>query len=541
MILRKNLLSNMSSKTFSIGLVSLTVGLSMVFSSPTFSASSKAKSQSISKEDSGKSTALPFLDKMEKPYEYEPIDPDYWSGVEDKLKDENYSKVIEGGLELGEDYGSDSDDALEGLLAVGIALRELKLYFASTLVLKDVALKRISSELAQKALYELSLIDQDSYLDPLDMVDDFLNSNEFGTLHPDVQSFVSYYVSMSDLINGFRDWSKIEASQVKHESYWNFKTQYLKGLNEITQGKLDEAESRLTKITQNEKASERLKKRANLQIARISFEKKNFIKAADIYKELKDFPAREKGRILLERAWSNYYLKNYSESLGILQGLKAPVYMVSVSPERYVLEMIIYKQLCYFEKVSEVAKEYYDVFGKAIKDIKKRKDLKKDTVISQYVMSNMRVQEQANFINQLRDELAVVHDLNLKGYKYFKDIEDRYKNKDQEIQKRLYLQLDQLYPAAAEDILDSEEQVKFLDYTAKLDALRIVRKGEERNYQSQKISYVKFDKVYWPVEEEYWIDELDDYQVLIKSQCDQSLPSSSGDEGIIKQFGEEFK
>jgi hypothetical protein len=497
--------------------------------------------QSKPATDDGMSTALPFLKKSEKPYEYEPIDPDYWQGVETKLKDENYSKVIEQGLELGEDYGPDSDDALEGLLAVGMALKHQKLYYAATLVFKDVALKRISSELAQKALYELSLIDQESYLDPVDMIDDFLNSNEFGTLHPDVQSFVSYHVSMSDLINGFRDWSKIEASKVKHDSYWYFKTQYLKGLNEIYQNKLDEAESRLTKIVQNEAASERLKKRANLQIARISFEKKNFIKAANMYKELKDFPPREKGRILLERAWSNYYLKNYSESLGILQGLKAPIYMVSVSPERYVLEMIIYKQLCYFEKVSEVAREYYNVFGKAIKDIKKRRDLKKNNVISQYAMANMRIQEQANFINQLRDELATIHDMDLKSYKYFKDIETRYKNKDNEIQKRLYLKLDQYYPAASEEILDSEEQAKFLDYTAKLDALRIVRKGEERNYQSEKISYVKFDKIYWPVEDEYWTDELDDYQVLIKSQCDQSMPSSSSDEGIIKQFGEEFK
>lgn len=534
----KNLLSNISSKTFSIGLVCLAVGSSLVFSSSTFS---KEAAQPKSATDDGKSTAVPFLTKDEKPYEYEPIDPDYWQSVQDKLKDGNYSKVIEQGLELGEDYGDDSDDSLEGLLAVGMALKDLKLYYAATLVFKDVTLKRISSELAQKALYELSLIDQESYLDPVDMIDDFLNSNEFGTLHPDVQSFVSYHVSMSDLINGFRDWSKVQAGQVKRDSYWYFKTQYLKGLNEIYQNKPDEAEARLTRISLNTAANERLKKRANLQIARISFEKKDFVKAANMYKDLKDFPPREKGRILLERAWSNYYLKNYSESLGILQGLKAPVYMVSVSPERYVLEMIIYKQLCYFEKVNQVAREYYNVFGKAIKDIKKRKDLKKNIAISQYVMSNMRIQEQANFINQLRDEVATIHDMDLKNYKYFKDIETQYKNKDNEVQKRLFLKLDQFYPAASEDILDSEEQVKFLDYTAKLDALRIVRKGEERDYKSDKISYVKFDKVYWPVEDEYWTDELDDYQVLIKSQCDQAMPSSSGDEGIIKQFGEEFK
>lgn len=394
MILKKNLQGNnlkRLGKLVAISALCLTVG------NPHTTAQNLPKGKSAS--------VLPFLDKNEKPYKYEPLDPEYWKVVEERLKDGGYLKIIEDGLELAEDYGPDSDDAIEGLLAVGVALRHLKLYYASTMVFKEIALKRISSELASKALYELSLIDQESYLDPLEMVDDFLNTNEFGTLHPDIQSFVSYYVSMNDLIVGFRNWSKAEAAQVKFDSYWAHKTQYLKALNEVTQNKLDEAEARLSRIIQNPDASQRLKDRSLLQIARISFEKKDFIKASNIYKSLENFPQREKGRILLERAWSNYYLKNYSESLGILQGLKSPYFMVSVSPERYVLEMIIYKQLCYFEKVSEVAKEYYSVFGDAIKDIKKRRDLKKNKALSHFAMTSMRLQDQANYINQLREEL----------------------------------------------------------------------------------------------------------------------------------------
>ncbi len=491
---------------------------------------------------SGSTTTIPTEDKKEKPYQYEPIDPDYWQEAQDDLESKNYSRVIRKGLGQSDEYGAETDDAYEGLLAVGTALRGLKLYYAGTQVFEDIIRKKLSSTFAQEALYQLGKIDVESIQDPQDIADDLLNSNEFGELHPDVQSFVSYYVAMSDLINGFRDWSKTEFNGVQENSYWAQKISYFKGLSEISQGKLDESEARFSRLSQPETTDIYFKKRSLLQIARISFEKKDFIKANQIYKTMRQFPYREKGRILLERAWTLFYMKNYSEALGLLQGLKSPIYMVSATPERYILEMIIYKELCYYEKVSEVAREFYSVFGDSLKAIKKRKDLKNDLRITHVALTNMRLQDLANLVNQLQNELTTIRDLGLRSdFKYFRNIEQHYRDKIKEIQQRLYFKMESLFPQITENFLDSEEQIKFLDYTAKLDALRITRPGEDRNYKSEKMSYVKFNTIFWPVEDEYWIDELDDYRVLIKSQCGDSLPSSSEDENIIKQFGEEFK
>jgi hypothetical protein len=156
-------------------------------------------------------------------------------------------------------------------------------------------------------------------------------------------------------------------------------------------------------------------------------------------------------------------------------------------------------------------------------------------------LMNFQIQEEANFINQLRDELDRMIELDLNDFKFLKDYPKLYREKDKEVQARLDFRMERFFPQILDDILDSEEQVKFLDYTAKIDALRIIRKGEDRSYQSEQISYVQFDKIFWPVEDEYWLDEYDDFKVLIKSQCDQALPSSSEDTDLIKQFGEEFK
>ncbi len=489
----------------------------------------------------GKTTLNPADKKDEKPYEYIPIDPEYWDKVLDNLEYERYSEMVSSGLGLAEEMGVDSDEGLEGLLSAAIGLRHLKVSFAASILLQEIIQKRINSQLSQKALSELDLITQNFYYDPQVISEDLLNSNDFGSLHPDNQSFVSYHVSIQSLINGYKGWGSKELKKVKYDSYWGQKLIYQKALNEVSQGKLDEAEARFSQLTQMPNVHPNIKKRSELQIARISFEKKDYTKASNIYRTLRDFHPREKGRILLERAWSLYYLKDYSEALGILKALKSPVFEASSTPERFILEMIIYKQLCYYDTVSQTAREYYDFYAPALGAIKKRRKLATVPEIARMALMNFQIQEQANFINQLRDELDLMVQLDLNDYKFFKEYPRYYREKDKEVQERLNHAMDRFFPQILDDVLDSEEQVKFLDYTAKIDALRVVRRGEERDYQSEKINYVQFNKIFWPVDTEFWQDEYDDYKVLLKSQCDNSMPSSSEDSEIIKQFGEEFK
>ncbi len=489
----------------------------------------------------GRTTQNPQDVREEKPYDYIPVDVDFWEKIEDHIAYKRYTEMISAGLGVAEEMGVDSDEGLEGMLAAAMGLRLHNISYASSLLLREIIKKRLNTELAQKALYELDLIAQNFYYDPVEISDDLLNSNEFGQLHPDVQNFVSFHIGLSDLINGYRIWASKELKKVKYESYWGQKITYQKALNEVSQGKLDEAEARFSQLTQLPTVHPNIKKRSQLQIARISFERKDFKKASNIYRDLRDFHVREKGRILLERAWSLYYLKEYSEALGILKALKSPYFEVSSTPERFILEMIIFKQLCYYDTVSQSAREYYDFYAPALGAIKKRKKLNVEATVARMALMNFQIQEQANFINQLRDELDLMVELDINDYKFFKDYPRLYREKDKEVQQRLNHEMERFFPQILDDILDSEEQVKFLDYTAKIDALRIIRRGEDRSYESEKINYVQFDKIFWPVEDEYWLDEYDDFKLLIRSQCDQTLPSSSEDSDLIKQFGEEFK
>lgn len=480
-------------------------------------------------------------DKKQVPFKYEPIDVDFWRTIEDDLSTENYASMIVRGSKQIQNFGSDSEEAWEGHLAVGMGLRNLKIYFAATKVFSNIIKKRLGSLVAQKSIQELGIIAQANGYDKLEIGDDLLVSNEFGSVHPEIQNVVSFHVAFFDLVNGYREWAEREFNLIQEDSYWGQKINYYKALAEVARGLTDSAEARLTNIANNAKTDINLKNLANLQIARLNFEKKEFGRAAQYYEVLKsEFPLREKGRILLELAWTKYYLQDYSKALGILRGLRAPMFDPSAQPERYILEMIMYKQLCYFEDVSTSAADFAKKFKPSIELIKKRKDLKNDPILSAMAMLDLKLQYVANLITQLRTEYDEIREYNVDLYPDFKNIMTAYALKDKELQQRLYQQIDDKIPEVADNVLDSEEQIKFLDYTARLDALRVVPKGEERNYKSEKVSFVKFDKIYWPVTEEFWMDEIDDLKILIDSKCDGSLPSMPTNRELIKKFGEEF-
>ena len=61
---------------------------------------------------------------------------------------------------------------------------------------------------------------------------------------------------------------------------------------------------------------------------------------------------------------------------------------------------------------------------------------------------------------------------------------------------------------------------------SKLDALRVIRRGEDRNYVSERIPTSTFDRIYWPIRKkfgitEHWTNELEDYKMLISSRCQE--------------------
>jgi hypothetical protein len=478
---------------------------------------------------SGKSTLVPevFTQKEEDRFVYRPVDPEVWKKVEDFIAKKKYEDMVEWAAVKVDASEKGSPESNEFKLALAIALREYGLSHMAFIYLSEIIKAQLGTSLGEAGLHEMDLLVQRYYYDTT-AIDSILNSNEFTKLHADTQSFVSYHRALYNKKMGFHEWAERDLARIQPESFWAYKLKYQAALLEVESGQNDKALESLTSLEGDAKTPAVLLEDIKLQIARLEFEKGQFTEAYALYTGLK-MPLREWGRLTVERAWSKYYLGDYSKSLGILESVEAPYFDSTVIPERYVLKMIIHRQLCHYKVVEKVAREFYSRFKRSIATIKKRGDLRSDKTLARASLLTRPFQFNANYIYQLRQEEMKLDDGPFAALSFQQPMLHAYRQKDEEMQMQIDGELESVARKNAADILDIAEQVDFVTYTSKLDALRIVRQGEKREYTPERIDYLKFDKVFWPQEEiegqrEFWTDELEDYKVLISSRCSEESP-----------------
>lgn len=464
--------------------------------------------------------------KEEGPFKYEPIDPDFWTRITEAEAEGNFPKIVvlAGDLLNEEDNGS-TDEADEARLALGIGLSRMKLSYGATVILKGLAKSRNGSKIGEAALIELSRLAQERFYDQEEIAEDLLVSNEFAPYHSEVESFIGYHAGLYNLARGFKTWSDKEFGKIKPGTYWDYKLRYLKALGEIARDRVENGRQRLEELRIDEQVPKIIREKARLQVARLAFEQGDFRNSYQLYADL-DLPIRTKGRLFVERAWAQFYLKNYSKALGLLEVAKTPVFSVSDHPERYVLGMLIYRELCHYEAVIETAEQFRDRFGDALEAIRARGDLQKVPIIANMAMAHEKIQDEVNYLNQTRDEFRELQDYDWDEYDFYDQLLKAYEFKNTNQIGRIDHMIMEKSRQIALQIVETEEQIVFLDYTAKLDQLRIVRRGENRDYKSEQINFLRFDKLFWPVTSEHWVDELEDYTMLIRSRCGESQLSS---------------
>ncbi len=481
----------------------------------------------------GKSLELSnkFMNSKEKQgFRYWPTDDLFWKEYQDLYQKEQIQNAIGFAWSQLQSFGDETPEGAEAYLAIAQSLFKKGYTYASFLILIDLAKDRIGTQVGIAALYELSLLAETSLYDKGSLTN-FLNNHDFGNLHSDIRSFISYHKSLRNMTFGYNKWAKKYITQIDPTSHWSYLFQYWGAIGEVARDKIDSALPTLQSLQENTKVRPSLRNLASLQIARLEFEKGQFDTAYNIYSNIGHLGVREQGRIQLERAWAQYYTGNYSKALGLLSALRAPYFRPSLSPERFILEMLIFRELCHYNSVLNTAKRFQSTYRSAFKTIQKRTPLKNNKVLLSMSLMNKDIQDKANLIALIRREKAKFKEEKI-APNLIKKLMTQHKNADQRLQMEIDYQIEDHIRQIASELLEYRDEVSFLKYTATLDNLRIVRRGEGREYASESISTSTFDRIYWPVETrygviEYWTDEFEDYKMLISSRCYSEAPQKN--------------
>lgn len=476
---------------------------------------------------------LKTIAQTAKPYVYDPVDPVFWSRVLKGLESKNASAVIADAAGQEEDYGASTPEGAEAKLALALSLNDRGLTYAAFQILTTLSRERRGTGQGEAALFYLSNIAEKNAVDE-EALEILINSGEFDNLHPAIKSFVGYFKAMYALRFGYVNWAEPRLRDIAKGSYWDYRMRYWTAVGEVARNRVDKAFEAFTQLKDDPNTPSRILELSKHQVARILFERGSFQEAYDLLTQLNPPELREKGRLMLERAWAEYYLKDYSKALGTLAALQAPQFDSSISYERYILQMIIFRELCHYPAVEIVRKNFQNRFRDSFRAIHKRKPLREERMLFNMAVLDLDLQNKANLIHELREETRAMEEMGLSRYSFFAPLKKAYQDRDKVLQAELDLKIEKKARVIADKLLDAEEQIQFISYTSKLDALRISRSDEERKYQSDRISFVNFEKIFWPVTRELWWDEVDSYRVLIDSRCNQS--SDEKDRNLEKDF-----
>lgn len=297
----------------------------------------------------------------------------------------------------------------------------------------------------------------------------------------------------------------------------------------VASGQIDKAEALLEELYKKEMPFFQLKNRITLQLARLYFEKGMFEQAYGLYQGLKGMPVREQGRVLLEKAWTKFYLGDYGRAMGHLHAMKAPFFTASHHFETYILEMLIYRKLCHYDAVTGVSKAFEEKYKSTLNRIRGRSTLTYDKELFVMAALDNQIQMQANLISKLHDEINLMRSMGWEKYSFYKDLFRSYKTKDRQIQLSLEKELQPRIEQMANELLRAYDQIQFVTYKSSLDKLNINEGQEKEKFKSEEISSFSFEKVFWPTGTEYWYDEMDNYTMKISSKClvDESKKSES--------------
>lgn len=340
---------------------------------------------------------------------------------------------------------------------------------------------------------------------------------------PALRSMINYFKVLHLSKLKYTVWQKKAFEQVDPNSYWGARLQFYDGINAFKEGKLDEAIASFEAISKKTELPLRFTETVKLQLARLYFEKKDLKSADDLYQSYAN-GSRDYGRALLERGWIDFYRKEYSKALGLLTVLKSNFFSGMHDPERYLLKVLIYRELCHFDGIKKINEEFEGEYKTLLDNLKNDKALRTDNILLGMTLAYGNLQESADLVHQIRSERKEWANFE-RSSAFDKFVKAAYNAKERSLRNRIEYDNRQLMRVQAENILRVKDQLQLVEYVSDLEKLRPKNVFTHKVYEAEQEGRFSYEKLYWPHRNEFWWGELNGYRVLINDKCLERTPA----------------
>lgn len=288
-----------------------------------------------------------------------------------------------------------------------------------------------------------------------------------------------------------------------------------------------------------------LRETCTIRNARVKIEDKKYDEALLIYEQI-DKRSYKWPYILMDKAWANYYLKDYNRAIGLTVTYKAPLLESYFFPEAEVLMALSYYNLCLWDDALKVVDHFYEYYrpkADALKEILGQ-NKKSETYFLDLYYADPNARENLNpFIRNLitQTRKQVKFNLDLASLKAAKDelaLIKKLKNKN-DFTQGLEANLDATiaFIGAKINHYIKKEIFTFINeihkhsysmFNLKLELLSQKRdeiynskanQAQDRNRGSEKNINRKSTQYFFDFNGSFWADELGDYSFGLKSQC----------------------
>lgn len=403
------------------------------------------------------------------------------------------------------------------------SLDSIRLFMPAVEYYFEVVRHGAAKELITESLSALFRIIENEPYDYHLIEQELIANAEFEFFSGDFDEKIKYIQGKENYLREDKPWADKKFEQLDEAEVSALKVRFAKALERLSDDNADEIVEEMDAIIKLSPSRSDILNKTIKAKARLLYERKDYKGSLEAYETLSSSVLTWRD-VFLEKAWNAYWLYDYSKALGYLHALKAPHFQGMYQPEKYLLQSVVLRNLCQYPHVRESIYAFRSAYSDTIDQIREGLALDEIASLKQAALSHPKIFPLHQLLQQMRKEADTIKS---KAPDYWlssglvEHLKKIYNLKAKELEAEIASLNDEVLKEVSEDLIHYNEQLNVLEYETRMDEFRRASFSDPKppiDFPQKKV--LNSDVIHWKFDQEYWIDELNHYQVNLESVCD---------------------